>query len=332
MKNHFILILILWSTFTLSAQSTKGVTGIPDTGFTTFKAFKDIKKSHPNVALSWIEDKTPPSLVHSGVSEQKNIIYANIGDRALHLDAFYPKKKTKKARPALLIIHGGGWRTGNRTQHIPLAQRLAALGYACFTVEYRLSTEALYPAAVHDLKASIRWMRANAKMYNIDTNRIATIGFSAGGQLSALLGTTGDNPILEGSVGILGHSTKVNAVVDIDGILAFIHPESGEGDDSRATSAATYWFGYSKTENPDIWHQASALMHVSAQTPPTLFLNSGVDRMHAGREDYRKKLDSYKIYSEVHTFTDAPHSFCLFNPWFEPTVKYIADFFKKIFN
>ena len=164
------------------------------------------------------------------------------------------------------------------------------------------------------------------------TNRIATIGFSAGGQLSALLGTTGDNPILEGSVGILGNSTKVNAVVDIDGILAFIHPESGEGDDSRVTSAATYWFGYSKTENPDIWHQASALMHVSTQTPPTLFLNSGVDRMHAGREDYRKKLDSYKIYSEVHTFTDAPHSFCLFNPWFEPTVKYIADFFKKIFN
>ena len=223
MKNHFTLILILWSTFKLSAQSTKGVTGIPDTGFITFKAFKDIKKSHPNAVLSWIDDKTPLS-----VSERRNIIYANIDDRALHLDAFYPKKKTKKARPALLIIHGGGWRTGNRTQHIPLAQRLAALGYACFTVEYRLSTEALYPAAVHDLKASICWMRANAKIYHIDTNRIATIGFSAGGQLSALLGTTGDNSVLEGSVGILGHSTKVNAVVDIDGILAFIHPESGD--------------------------------------------------------------------------------------------------------
>ena len=326
MKNHSILVLFLCSAITLSAQSTKGITGIPDTGFTTFKAFKDIKKSHPNVALSWVEDKIPPSVLG-----QKNIIYAKVGDRPLHLDAFYPKKKLKKARPALLIIHGGGWRTGNRTQHIPLAQRLAALGYACFTVEYRLSTEALYPAAVHDLKAAIRWMRANAKTYNIDTNRLATLGFSAGGQLSSLLGTTGDNPILEGNIGTLGHSTKVNAIIDIDGILAFIHPESGEGDDSRSTSAATNWFGYSKTENPDVWHQASALTHVSAQTPPTLFLNSGVDRMHAGREDYIKKLDSYKIYSEVHTFTDAPHSFCLFNPWFEPTVKYIADFLKKVF-
>ena len=326
MKNHSILVLFLWSTITLSAQSNKGVTGIPDTGFTTSKAFKDIKKSHPNVDLSWVADKIPPSVLG-----QKNIIYAKVSDRALHLDAFYPKKKLKKMRPAILIIHGGGWRTGNRTQHIPLAQRLAALGYACFTVEYRLSTEALYPAAVHDLKAAIRWMRANAKTYNIDTNRLATLGFSAGGQLSALLGTTGDNPILEGTVGTLGHSTKVNAVIDIDGILAFIHPESGEGDDSRSTSAATNWFGYSKTENPDIWNQASALTYVSALTPPTLFLNSGVDRMHAGREDYIKKLNSYKIYSEVHTFTDAPHSFCLFNPWFEPTVKYIADFLKKVF-
>ena len=326
MKNHSILVLFLWSTITLSAQSNKGVTGIPDTGFTTSKAFKDIKKSHPNVDLSWVADKIPPSVLG-----QKNIIYAKVSDRALHLDAFYPKKKMKKMRPAILIIHGGGWRTGNRTQHIPLAQRLAALGYACFTVEYRLSTEALYPAAVHDLKAAIRWMRANAKTFNIDTNRIATLGFSAGGQLSALLGTTGDNPILEGSVGTLGHSTKVNAVIDIDGILAFIHPESGEGDDSRSTSAATYWFGYSKTENPDVWQQASAFTHVSAQTPPTLFLNSGVDRMHAGRDDYRKKLDNFKIYSEVHTFTDAPHSFCLFNPWFEPTLKYIANFLKKVF-
>ena len=326
MKNHSILVLFLWSTITLSAQSNKGVTGIPDTGFTTSKAFKDIKKSHPNVDLSWVADKIPPSVLG-----QKNIIYAKVSDRALHLDAFYPKKKLKKMRPAILIIHGGGWRTGNRTQHIPLAQRLAALGYACFTVEYRLSTEALYPAAVHDLKAAIRWMRANAKTYNIDTNRLATLGFSAGGQLSALLGTTGDNPILEGGVGTLGHSTKVNAVIDIDGILAFIHPESGEGDDSRSTSAATNWFGYSKTENPDIWNQASALTYVSALTPPTLFLNSGVDRMHAGREDYIKKLNSYKIYSEVHTFTDSPHSFCLFNPWFEPTVKYIKDFLKKVF-
>lgn len=333
MKSVFIFLFLNAFLNCLNAQntdlkpSTKGITGKPDTGYTTFKAYKDIKKSHPNVAIEWVNDKPTPS-----VREQRNVTYATIGDRKLLLDAFYPKKKSKLKRPAVIIIHGGGWRTGNRAQHIPLAQHLAQLGYVCFTPEYRLSTEALYPAAVHDLKAAIRWVRANAKMYNIDTNRISTAGFSAGGQLAALMGNTGENPILEGTIGTLGHSTKVNAIVDIDGILAFIHPDSGEGDDSRSTSAATYWFGFSKTENPDLWHQGSALTYAGAQTPPTLFLNSSVDRMHAGREDYIKKLNEFKTYSEVHTFPDSPHSFPLFNPWFDPTVKYIDAFLKKVFK
>lgn len=328
MKYSLGIILFLISANIIVAQtpSTKGITGKPDTGFTTFKAFKDIQKSHPNVPLAWVNDKTTPS-----VSEQRNKAYAHIGERPLMLDVFYPKKKINKKRIALLIIHGGGWRTGNRAQHIPLAQHLARLGYVCFTPEYRLSTEALYPAAVHDLKAALRWVKAHATEYNIDTNKVATLGFSAGGQLSSLLGNTGDNPILEGKIGDLNHSTKVNAIIDIDGILAFIHPESGEGDDSRSTSAATYWFGFSKTENPDLWHQGSALTYVGAQTPPTLFLNSSVERMHAGREDYIKVLKQHKIYSEIHTLPNSPHSFCLFNPWFDSTVKYIDAFLKKVF-
>ncbi|WP_336727974.1 alpha/beta hydrolase [Paraflavisolibacter sp. H34] len=99
----------------------------------------------------------------------------------MHLDAFTPAIR-KKRTPAVLIVHGGAWRSGYRTQHIPLAQRLALLGYAAFTVEYRLSTEALYPAAVRDLKA-IKWLRGHAAAFGIDTGKIALLGFSAGGQL-----------------------------------------------------------------------------------------------------------------------------------------------------
>jgi pectinesterase len=126
-------------------------------------------------------------------------------------------------------------------------------------------------------------------------------------------------------------SDFVHAVIDIDGILAFIHPESGEGDDSKRVSAATNWFGYSKTENPALWQEASPLTHAGKHTPATLFINSSVDRMHAGREDYIKKIKEYNIYSEVKTFEDAPHSFCLFDPWFQPTIKYIDVFLKKVF-
>ncbi len=118
----------------------------------------------------------------------------------------------------------------------------------------------------------------------------------------------------------------------MDGTLSFVHPESGEGIDSTGRiSAATYWFGYNKEQNPMLWQIASPLSYVSSRTPPTLFINSSVNRMHAGREDYLKVLKQYNIYTEVHAFDKAPHSFPLFNPWFQPTVQYIDAFLNKVF-
>ncbi len=198
-------------------------------------------------------------------------------------------------------------------------------------VEYRLSTEALYPAAVHDLKAAIRWLRTHAKEYAIDTTRIAVLGFSAGGQLAALLGSTNFQEEFVEMDRQAGQSSAVHAVVDLDGILAFIHPESGEGDDSQHTSAATFWFGYSKTEKPELWHEASALTHANHHMPPILFINSGVSRMHAGRDDLIDRLNKSGVYSKVHTFPEAPHTFLFFDPWFAPTVGHITDFLNMVF-
>jgi pectinesterase len=213
-----------------------------------------------------------------------------------------------------------------------LAQKLADLGYVCFTPEYRLSTEALFPAAVYDIKAAIRWVKSHAAEYTIDNDRIAVLGFSAGGELAAFMGTTGNMPLFEGNDCSTELSSTVDAVIDIDGTLSFVHTDSGEGDDSRGTSAATYWFGYSKKENPTLWEAASPLSYVSADTPPTLFINSSVDRMHAGREDYIGILKAKNIYSEVKEFEGSPHSFILYHPWFEPSVKYIDEFLTKVFE
>ncbi|WP_026997715.1 alpha/beta hydrolase [Flectobacillus major] len=324
MKSFCILLVTILCSIAAVGQSTKGLTGIKDTSYSSYSALKHTHKTHPNALL--VTENT-----FGGITEKRDIPYTNTTTRDLYLDAFWPKEKSRKLRPAILIIHGGGWRSGNRTQHIPLAQKLASLGYITFTAEYRLSTEALYPAAVNDLKAALRWIRANAKTYGLDTTKIASLGFSAGGQLAALIGNTNNMPKFEGNQGNLNHSSAVQAIIDIDGILAYIHPESGEGDDSRSTSAATYWFGYSKDEKPELWQEASALTYAGKNTPPTLFINSSVDRMHAGRDDYRKKLAQYHIYTEVHTFPDSPHSFCLFTPWFDPTVGYIDTFLKKVF-
>ncbi len=267
----------------------------------------------------------------ASVAEKKNITYCSIGSRDLELDVFYPVKKSMSQQVAIIIIHGGGWRSGNRTQHYPLAQKLAELGYVCFTPEYRLSTEALFPAAVYDIKAAIRWVRSHAADYNVDTSKVVALGFSAGGELSAFMGTTGNMPLFEGTNCDTGMRSNVNAVVDIDGTLSFVHPESSEGNDNKRVSAATNWFGYAKKDNYKLWEAASPLSYVSARTPPTLFINSSVAAMHAGREDYIKVLNEHQVYSAVKTF-NAPHSFCLFEPWFTPTVGYIDEFLKKVFT
>ena len=299
-------------------------TGGRDTSFTVQGSYQREKKSHPDITLA---DSTLPPGVHIA----KSIPYSSPAPgRTLVLDVYTPPVSAKKLFPAVLLVHGGGWRSGDRSQNNTLAGQLAARGFVAIPVEYRLSTEALYPAAVHDLKAALRWMRANARSYNIDTSRVAVLGFSAGGQLAALVGSTNQNPAFEGSGGNARFSSTVKAIVDIDGVLAFIHPESGEGDDSKSTSAATYWFGYGKTQKPALWQEASALTHIDKNTPPILFLNSSVARMHGGRDDLIKKLDAFGTYSEVHTFADAPHTFMFFNPWFAPTLNYITDFLNRV--
>lgn len=294
-----------------------------DTSFTTHSAYLKARKQYPGISIA-------RPAVPKGV-QSRTLPYCNLpSGRVLQLDVFY--RKARRPRPAVLVIHGGGWSSGSREQHWPLAQQLAGRGFVVVTAEYRLSGEAPYPAAVQDLKTALRWLRAHARTYAVDTSRVAVWGFSAGGQLAALLGTTGHDSLYAAGPCYRLHSAQVQAVVDADGILAFLHPESGEGDDHKGLSAATRWFGAAKTERPELWEQASALRHVDARTPPVLFLNSAVGRMHAGRDDLRQQLDKLGIYSEVHTFPDTPHSFVLFNPWFEPVLNYTVEFLNRVFK
>ncbi len=321
----FISILAFCSlAVSATAQSRAGITNVRDTSYNNQSAYRSSVKSYPGIKL--VTELQSPD-----VKEKRNIAYSKIDKRKLLLDAFYPAKKTKAKRTAILIVHGGGWRSGDRSQHHPLAQRLAQLGYVCFTPEYRLSTEALYPAAVLDLKTSVRWIRKHAKTYHIDPESIAVLGFSAGGELAAFLGATNGMAQFEGD-DLKKYSSKVNAVVDIDGTLSFVHKESGEGDDTKKISAASHWFGYSKKENPSVWQEASPLTHVGKHAPPTMFINSAVDRMHAGREDYIKLLNDNGIFSAVKTFENSPHAFCLFEPWFTPTVETTDKFLKQVLN
>ncbi|MDU0370211.1 alpha/beta hydrolase fold domain-containing protein [Hymenobacter endophyticus] len=297
-----------------------------DTSFTTYSAYVKARKQHPTISIA-----RPP--VPASIRSRTNVPYCRLPEgRELRLDVFYPKARRQRPYPAVLLVHGGGWRSGDKSQHHAMAQQLAARGFVTATAEYQLSQEAPYPAAVQNLKAALRWLRAHAPSYRLDTTRVAVWGFSAGGQLAALVGTTNGNSLYETGPCFRSHSSQVQAIVDVDGILAFIHPESGEGDDSKGLSAATQWLGSSKLARPELWQQASALSHLGPGTPPMLFINSGVARMHAGRDDARRQLTALGIYSEEHTFPEAPHPFPLFNPWFAPTLEYTVAFLRKVFE
>ena len=318
-----VFIILIWSVL-IPAQSR-------DTSFSIYSAALKVTKQFPNAEL--VIPKLP-----KGVREKKDIVYISYGSRKMHLDIYSPVKKNKPY-PAVILIHGGGWRSGNRQMEKPMAQFLASHGYVAVTVEYRLSIEALYPAVLIDLKAAIKWLRANSNKYYIDTNKIALYGCSSGGQLAALLGTTNENPTAPNynppfppdSEGI-NHSSRVQAIIDIDGVLDMTDPnESAKDTNSSKPSSGKKWFGYSYKENPGLWKEASALNYVNTNSAPICFINSSLPRFHAGRDEMITKLNKLGIYTEVHTIPDTPHEFWLFHPWFETASGYILKFLDRLF-
>jgi len=131
------------------------------------------------------------------------------------LDLFLPEKPVQKPIPCVVCVHGGGWRVNRRVWFEPFAQYLADRGFAAVTIDYRMLPAVTIKECIYDAKAAVRWVRTHAEEFNIDPDRIGAIGASAGAQMVALLGTTGDVPELEGSGGNPDQSSAVQAVVGI---------------------------------------------------------------------------------------------------------------------
>jgi len=322
--NDWVLVLIKYS----AAEPTSSSLTIPrDSSFTTYLAWLKIAREFPQAIIA--AEKLPEGLKADYGITYKTLAVSPYGKRDLHLDLFRPLKAG--TYPALLLIHGGGWRSGNRTMENQLAQQVAAHGYVTATVEYRLSPEAIYPAAVYDIKSAVRFLRSNAAKFGIDPDRIAISGTSAGGQLASLVGMTAEVKKFDGGETDSKVSAKIQAIIDIDGVLDFRDPnESGKDEDPLKLSAGAYWFGATFKQAPKIWEEASPNVYAGKDTPPILFINSALPRFHAGRDSVISILNQYKIYTEVHTLPGTPHPFWLFHPWFETAVDYMNTFLDKI--
>lgn len=286
-----------------------------DTSYTVWSTYNKELKKFPYIKIvQKPENKT--------ISKQLDLVYKKSNSRELHLDAFY--KKESPLQPAVILIHGGGWKSGNKSQMHFLAQEIASKGYSCFAVEYRLSDEAKYPAAILDVKTAIKYIKENALQFNVDSNKIAVLGCSSGAQMASLIGVTNRNPKFEESTS--NQNSNVQAIINMDGILAFNHPESKEG------KVAALWLDGSYEEKPEVWEEASALTHTNKNSPPFLFINSDIPRFHAGRDDMIAILTKFGIYSDVKTLSNSPHSFWFFDPWFDEIVNYSTQFLDKIFK
>lgn len=214
--------------------------------------------------------------VFAQADTQTDIEYARVGETALLLDLHTPSGV--KQPPLIVYVHGGAWRAGSKSD-VPIAGLLDH-GFAIASVDYRLSTQARFPAQVHDIKAAIRFLRAKAATFGINTEKIAIIGSSAGGHLAALVGVTNGHRDLEGRVGDhLDQSSAVSATVSFYGAsnLQSILGQSTEFGLTIRIPALKLLLGDVPEKVPDLAKLASPVAHLDKQDPPLLLLHGDAD-------------------------------------------------------
>ncbi|MBD3676325.1 MAG: alpha/beta fold hydrolase [Planctomycetaceae bacterium] len=319
-----------------------------DPGETELVRNRDILRKLRGMAILFQEemqlDARPPGIVSTPrpdgrteipretldqLHQKLDVTYARYGDRTLEMDLYRPQGNWG-ALPAVVCIHGGGWANGNRTSHGKIAQALAARGYVAATISYRLSGEAPFPAAIEDCKAAVRFLRAHADEYGIDTDRIGAIGLSAGGHLTALLATSSGVKELEGAGGNADFSSAIQAAVPMGAQTDFL------SDRTRRISAAedrgTIWrqfLGGSLDEKPETFQLASPLYHLDKSDPPCWFITGENDDPSTHADLFRQQMQNLTIPTGLTVIDDAPHPFLGKQRWFDEAIDTADTFFRK---
>lgn len=221
----------------------------------------------------------PPQITDAEI--QRDLVYKRINGRALGLDLYSPSKPSGPL-PVIIWLHGGGWSKGRKEGHSP-AVTLVDDGYAVASVDYRLTGVAPFPAQIEDCKAAVRWLRANAFKYNLDPDRIGVWGFSAGGHLAALLGTSGGVKELEGNGDNMSYSSRVQAVCVVSGpgdLLQLYRDATGPSGaemNPKVKPALEALIGVPVEENKTKAMAASPISYVSKDDPPFLIIQGEND-------------------------------------------------------
>jgi len=276
----------------------------------------------------------PQAQANEKISITPDLSYAANDNPRQTLDLYLPKKpSTNQPLPVIAFIHGGAWRAGDKRSGLKrLSPFILSGDYAGLSIAYRLSNEAQWPSQIHDCKAAIRWIRANAKKYNLDSKKIAVWGTSAGGHLVAMLGTSGDVKELEGKIGPhLDQSSRVDAVVNFFGPAEMLtmgnHPSTM--DHNAPGSPESLLLGGPILENKEKARSASPITHITKDDPPILNIHGTADPLVPYPQSvvFNKKLVEAGTSSHLITITDGGHG--NFGKATDAVNRTVSDFFSK---
>jgi triacylglycerol lipase len=234
---------------------------------------------------------------------REKITYSTVGDRELLLDAFIPNEAGE--HPAVLVVHGGAWRSGNRKQLRAYATTLASRGFVCFAIDYRLAPKHKFPAQIEDCRTAVKWIRKNASQYKVNPDRVGAIGYSAGGHLVSLLATTGTPPSEKnGNV-----DTRIQVAAAGGAPTDFRwFPDNGRW--------AEFWMGGNLTSEKDKFQAASSAAFVDAGDAPLFFFHGSADELvpEAWTKACYFELKSAGVKTEFYSIANAGHMRAAMDP------------------
>jgi len=294
----------------------------------------------PHIDIAGEGTRTRPSTaIPKGVELHANIVYSKVGDRRLLLDIAMPAGG-KQNRPAILVVHGGGWLNGYKDKFRALTLALAKRGYVTVAIEYRLGYEEKFPAGIHDCFAAVDFLFNNAKKYGIDRSRIGAVGGSAGGHLVGLMATGWADPKLHGgsdgfvskpgsrlSPGSGFEHTRLRAAIVMAGPMEMI--SGSVAQKSRAgTANSNVWLGKTITQAPQLYATADAHVHISKLSSPILFMVGEHDNP-SRNQPSRDKLKKAGVWTGLKVYKEGKHGCWNQLPWFNDMVADMDEFFGK---
>ena len=261
------------------------------------------------------------------ITARLDVTYQTVDGVEIKLDLFRPREQWGRL-PAVVCIHGGGWQRGNKENHRAIAQGLAAKGFVTASIDYRLSGQAEFPAAIHDCREAVRYLRKHASELGIDPERIGAIGHSAGGHLAALLGTSSGVTELERRGGSDSFDTAVQAVVAM-GAQTDLMSERTRLISSEEQRGLIWrkFFGGTQDQEPDRYRLASPLSHLDETDPPFWFITGELDDDSTRASGFRARLKSLGIVTGLTLITNAPHDFTRNQESFDQMLFDAAHFF-----